>query len=322
MLWCCLLILTSPWSAWAAAPATPHKVILDTDIGDDIDDVLALGLALRSPELRVIGITAAWGDTALRARLLDRLLQEVDRTDIPVAVGTATHAANSAVFSQAVWAQRQAPKQHPEAVTFLLDQIRSNPGEITLIGIAPLTNVAAAFDQDPVTFRKLQRIVIMGGSVDRGYDDLGYLPSHGPSAEYNIAMDPAAAQKVFSSGVPLYVMPLDATQLKLDEVKRQLLFTAGTPLTDTLTLLYEQWSRSTKQQTPTMFDAVAVEFAIDPSQCAVTPMRLSVNAQGYTSRVTGAPNSFVCLESDSDRFFAFYLPRLLSWPAASAPPTR
>ena len=127
--------------------------------------------------------------------------------------------------------------------TFLLDQIKQHPGEITLIAIGPETNLGAALARDPATFKKLKRIVLMGGSIRRGYGDVGYAPDRGPNAEYNIAMDIPAAQAVFTSAVPLYVMPLDSTQLKMDEVKRQMLFTQSTNLTDALTLLYEQWSR-------------------------------------------------------------------------------
>jgi inosine-uridine nucleoside N-ribohydrolase len=174
-----------------------------------------------------------------------------------------------------------------------------------------MTNLGAALDRDPETFKKLKRIVMMGGSVRRGYDDLGYLPTRGPEPEYNIAMDVEAAKKVFTSGVPLYVMPLDSTQLKLDETKRELLFTQSTDLTDAIALLYLQWSRQTKNQTPTMFDAVAVAYAIDPTVCPVEPLRLRVDDQGYTREEPGAANSFVCLRSDSDNFFRFYMPRLL-----------
>ena len=153
----------------------------------------------------------------------------------------------------------------------------------------------------------------MGGSVRRGYGDVGYAPDHGPNAEYNIAMDIPAAQAVFTSGVPLYVMPLDSTQLKLDEVKRELLLYCDSIeiLTDALTLLYQQWAHGTHQITPTMFDAVAAAYAIDPSQCPTTPMRLEVDAKGFTREVQGEPNTFVCLRSDSDKFFEFYMPRLL-----------
>jgi inosine-uridine nucleoside N-ribohydrolase len=299
-------------SIMTAQTVPPGLVIIDTDIGDDIDDVLAVGLALSSPEVRILGIESAWGDTALRARMIDRLLCETGRTDIPVAVGIEKHGPGQANFSQARWAERQPDKPHPPAVDFLLDQIKQHPGEITLIGIGPLTNVAAAMQRDPVTFSKLKRIVIMGGSVRQGYGDVGYAPNRGPDPEYNIAMDIPAAQAVFNSGVPLYVMPLDSTQLALDETKRDLLFTQSTNLTDALTLLYEQWSRATGQKTPTMFDAVAVAYAIDPAQCPASPMRLDVDAKGFTREGTGKPNTFVCLHSDSDQFFEFYLPRLLN----------
>ena len=293
-------------------PAKPELVIIDTDIGDDIDDAMAVGLALSSPELKILGITAAWGDTALRARLLDRLLSDAGRGDIPVAAGIEKTKAGAGAFTQAKWAEREPTKAHPGAVDFILNQIKAHPGEVTLIGIAPLTNVAAALESDPATFKKLKRIVLMGGSIHRGYDDLGYGPSHGPDAEYNIAMDVPAAQAVFGSGVPIYLMPLDSTQLKLDEVKRRLLFTGSTPLTDDLTLLYQLWSRGTSQQTPTMFDAVAVVYAIDAAQCPATPMRVGIDAKGFTCEEPGQANVSVCLRSDSDAFFDFYLPRLMT----------
>lgn len=306
-----LLAIAAVASRAMAQVASPQLVIIDTDIGDDIDDVLAVGLALSSPELKILGITSAWGNTELRARMLDRLLCETGRSDIPVAVGIEKHGPGQSGFWQAAWAERQLPKAHEGAVDFLLSRIKEHPGEITLIGIAPETNLAATLAKDPVTFKKLKRIVIMGGSVRRGYGDLGYAPDRGPNAEYNIAMDIPAAQAVFTSGVPLYVMPLDSTQLKLDEVKRELLFTKSTNLTDALTLLYQQWAHGTQQITPTMFDAVAAAYAIDPSLCPAAPMRLEVDAKGFTREVQGEPNTFVCLRSDSDIFFEFYMPRLL-----------
>jgi len=292
-------------------PAQPQLVIVDTDIGDDIDDAFALGLALSSPELKILGVTSAWGDTALRARLLDRLLCETGRTDIPVAVGIEKHAPGQAAFSQARWAERQPDRPHTPAVDFILDQIKQHPGEITLVGIAPLTNLGAAVARDPATFKKLKRIVIMGGSVRRGYGDLGYLPDHGADAEYNIAMDPAAAQAVFHSGVPLYIMPLDSTQIPLGDGPRSLLFTQSTNLTDALALLYEQWSRTTNLRTPTLFDAMAVAYAIDPTQCPATPLQIEVDGKGFTREAQGKPNANVCLHSDTDKFLEFYMPRLL-----------
>ena len=306
-----LSLAASLLHAQSSAPNSPTtaartKIIIDTDIGDDVDDAFAVGLALSSPELEILGITTAWGDTRLRARLTDRLLAETGNARIPVAEGIPTQ--SKTPFSQARWAQAgPAPRPHPAAVDFLLAQIRQNPGEITLVAIAPLTNIGAAIDRDPATFKKLKRVVLMGGSIRKGYDDLGYAPDRGPQPEYNIYSDVPAAQKLFTSGVPIYMMPLDSTQLKLDEEMRALLFRQGTPLTDALTLLYHQWG----QQTPTLFDVMAVVYVLDPGLCPVTPLHIIVDKDGNTRTGSGAPNASACLESDSDRFFHFVLPRLL-----------
>lgn len=290
-----------------------QKVILDTDIGDDIDDAFALALALSSNKLQVMGVTTAWGDTNLRARLAARFLAVTGHSDVPVTAGPKT--STRYPFTQARWAAAypEPQKGWPDAIDFILDTIRHNPGQITLISIAPFINVGALIDKDPATFRKLKKVVIMGGSIRRGYGDLGYLPDRGPSPEYNVLMDIPAAKKLFASGVPLYVMPLDSTQLKLDIVKRNILFSQGTPLTDAITLLYYQWTASTSNPTPTLFDAMAVAATIDPTLCPTQPMRIAIDSKGYTRIEQGQPNANVCLQSDSDRFFHFYIPTVLGF---------
>jgi inosine-uridine nucleoside N-ribohydrolase len=200
---------------------------------------------------------------------------------------------------------RFARASHPAAVDFILDQIRRNPGEITLVCIGPLLNVGALIDRDSQAFRKLKRVVIMGGSVDRGYGD-PYGPPTPPEPEWNIKNDVHSAQKLFASGVPLYLMPLDSTQLKLDEVRREFLFRQGTPLTDALTILYHQWG----QQTPTLFDPMTIAFIDDPRLCPVQPLNIIVDEKGMTLRGPGAPNAQVCLKSDPEAFFRFYLSRV------------
>ena len=299
-------------SAQAVAPnaANPTqakiRIIIDTDIGDDLDDAFAIALALQSPEVQIDGITTAWGDTALRARLVHRLLREAGRTDIPIAEGIRTQ--DKGPFTQARWAEAgPALEQHLQAVDFLLKEIAAHPGEITLVAIGPLTNIGAAIDRDPATFRKLKRIVLMGGSIHRRYNDLGYAPDRGPEPEYNILCDVAAAKKLFASGVPIFMMPLDSTQLKLDEVLRGILFSQGTPLTDALALLYHEWN----QQTPTLFDVMAMAYVIDPKLCPTQTMHIEVADNGLTQETPGTPNASVCLSSDSDQFFHFLMPRLM-----------
>ncbi len=297
-------------SASAAVPDGQTKVILDTDIGDDIDDAFALGLALHSPEVKLVGIETAWGDTTLRARLVNRLLRETHHAGIPIAVGIATK--SKVPFTQARWARGgSAPLPRIDAVDFLLRAIRENPGEITLVAIAPLTNIGAAIDRDPATFRKLKRVVMMGGSIRRGYDDPNGRVVNTPSAEYNIASDVAAAKKLFASGVPIFMMPLDSTQLRLDAANRAALAAGATRLTSALMQLYRQWG----QQTPVLYDAMAMAYVVEPGLCPVTPMRIKVDAQGYTRDGAGAPNVSACLASDQAQFFRFLMPRLLRRPA-------
>jgi purine nucleosidase len=291
-----------------AESSNPQKIIIDTDIGDDIDDAFAIAVALRSPELRILGISTTFGDTETRAKLLDRFLGEVGRQDIPVVAGTPTRASGN--FTQRRYAEggNFAKASHPPATDFILERIRRNPGEITLIAIGPLTTVGALIDKDPETFRKLYQVVLMGGSIARRYGDLGYDPPHGPEAEWNIKNDIPSAQKLLASGVPIFIMPLDATQLKLDEVKRAILFQAGTPITDALTILYHQWG----QQTPTLFDVMTVAYILDPKLCPITPIHITIDPQGFTRPGPGAPNAQVCLDSNSETFFQFVLPRLRS----------
>jgi len=288
------------------ASANTEKIIIDTDIGDDVDDAFAVALALRSPELQILGISTTFGDTATRAKLLDRLLGEAGRADIPVAVGT--FGFDPGNFTQRHYAEggHFARSSHPKAVDFILDQIRRYPGEITLVAIGPLVNVGALIDKDAATFRKLRRVVLMGGSIERGYGDLGYSKPHGPDAEWNIKNDIPSAHKLFASGVPIFMMPLDSTQLKLDEVKRAFLFQAGTPITDALTLLYHEWG----QETPTLFDPMTIAYILNPSLCPVKPLHIEVDDKGFTRPGPGAPNAQVCLDSDPEAFFRFYIPRV------------
>jgi purine nucleosidase len=284
----------------------PERIIIDTDIGDDVDDAFALALAVKSPELQILGVMTTFGDTETRAKLTDRFLAEVGRPEIPVLAGKATVAKNP--LSQRRYADggRFAKSSHGDAVGFLLGQIQKYPGEITLIAIGPLMNLGAAIDKDAATFRKLRRVVLMGGSIRRGYGDLGYTRPVPPMPEWNILNDVTSAQKLFTSGVPLFVMPLDSTQLKMDEVKRAFLFSQGTAVTDQLTILYQLWG----QETPTLFDPMTVAFVLKPELCPVQGMHIRVDEKGYTREEPGAANAEVCLDSNAEDFFRFYLKRV------------
>ena len=316
-----LLFACSGFSANAGAPQAPEKIIIDTDIGDAIDDPFAIALALRSPELDILGISTDYGDTEGRARILDRMLGEAGRQNIPVAVGVATAPLRTGESSNSgyVLDQRRygegghfARPSHPHAVEFILDQIRRFPGEITLVTIGPLPNIGALIDASPQTFRKLKRVVMMGGSIAPIKPEYGDAPPVEPIPEWNVMLDISAAQKLFRSGVPLYVMPLDSTgHLKLEEIERTVLFAHGTPLTDALTLLYHQWNAA-GGVTPTLYDAMTIVYILNPQLCPVQPMYIRVDDKGFTRVADGTPNAQVCLHSDADAFLRFFMRRLLA----------
>ena len=308
-----LLPLTFIPSLAKAQP--PQLVFLDTDIGDDIDDAFAVALLLQSPELHLLGITTTFGDTALRARLLTRFLAETGHPGIPIAAGPPTPAPSP--FTQRAFAQRTpATGIRTDGVALLLDTLRAHPHQVTLIALGPLTTVQAAIDRDPDTFRLLKQVVLMGGSIRRGYGpafpDPTAGPPPGPDPEWNIRNGVPGAQKLLASGVPLTIYPLDSTQLPLDELRRATLFAHGSPLTDALTLLYTEWG----QTTPILFDPLVVAALLDPSLCPTTPMRLRVDNQGYTREepVTpnAPPNAQVCLTSNREAFLNLLLSRLLA----------
>jgi inosine-uridine nucleoside N-ribohydrolase len=295
------------------AQAAPQKVIVDMDIGDDVDDAFALALLLQSPDIEIVGITTAWGDTALRAQLLERMLRETGHSRIPVAQGITT-TGNPQPFTQARYAQRGKLPARIDAIDFMLDQIKRQPGQITLLALGPLTNIGAAILRDPATFGKLKQVAMMGGSVRAGYRKSQYVPSRPADKEYNIVSDIASAQKLFASGVPIVMMPLDSTQIRLDEVERNALLGHGSPVTDALALLYHQWIDAYQpwsSNMPSLFDVVPVTWLIDPQSCPTTPLHIVVDNEGYTREQAGAPNAAVCLVSDQKRFFDIMMGRLL-----------
>jgi inosine-uridine nucleoside N-ribohydrolase len=309
---CAAALAIGAFGPTTAAPAAPSSqpamgqpvmgqpVIIDTDVGDDIDDAFALTIALQDPRLDVIGITTAWGDTRTRTLLVRRLLTTLGRQNVVVAQGPATP--TKTAFTQKQWAlgaTDTAPA--PDAIEFIREQVRKRPGEITLIALAPLTNIEALQRRDPDAIHKLKQVALMGGSIYAGYNLGGAIPVAQPSAEYNVVSAPQGLRILLESRIPVKMFPLDSTQIKFDEVRRDRLFAYGSPASDALTLLYHQWKLYNGWSvTPTLFDAVPVISLLQPSTCPVTPMRITVDEHGYTRPVAGEANVAVCLAVDEN----------------------
>ncbi|WP_299041562.1 nucleoside hydrolase [uncultured Tateyamaria sp.] len=197
-----------------------RKIIIDTDPGQD--DAVAILLALASPEdVEVLGITAVAGNVplALTARNARIICELAGKTDVPVFAGcdrplgrdlvTAEHVHGKTGLDGPNLSDPTMPLQGKHAVDWIIETLRDHDaGTITLCPLGPLTNVATAFERAPDIVEKVQQIVLMGGA----YFEVGNIT---PTAEFNIYVDPHAADIVFKSGVDIVVMPLDVTHKAL-----------------------------------------------------------------------------------------------------------
>lgn len=196
-----------------------RNIIIDTDPGQD--DAVAILLALGSAELRVLGITAVAGNVplALTVRNARIICELAGRADMPVFAGcdkplkralvTAEHVHGKTGLDGIELPEPKMPLQDRHGVDFIIETLRSEPaGTVTLCPLGPLTNIATAFRRAPDIIDRIEQIVLMGGA----YFEVGNIT---PTAEFNIYVDPEAAEIVFKSAVPLTVMPLDMTHKAL-----------------------------------------------------------------------------------------------------------
>ncbi len=177
------LIFASFLAATAGAAASPRTpILLDTDIGTDIDDAFALALIIESPEFDLVGVTTVSGDTQARARLAGKILWTAGGKwrQVPVVAG---EPGPPQPIDQTRWAQGfESPQFLKQAATeFMKQEIERHPGELTLVAIGELTNIAGLLKIDPTAAKRIKRIVLMGGSIARGYGQ-----DQQAAAEWNI----------------------------------------------------------------------------------------------------------------------------------------
>jgi purine nucleosidase len=290
--------------------ANAEPVIFDTDIGTDIDDAYALVALIKRPELELLGVTTVSSDAVARARLAAKLLSVAGGKwgSVPVYAGISTA---TQYMKQVEWADGfTSPSLHDDGgIEFMRREINARPGEITLIAVGELTNIAALLDSQPDIGKKIRAISLMGGAVYRGY-----APGSKPEPEWNIKSNAAAARTVFTSGVPLLVAPLDSTaDLKLTPEMRVQLFSRGVALNDALGALDQIWRYTNhwKGNDPTLFDVLAVELVVPSTPYKLTALNIEVAADGLTKPVSGAtPNAQVALAVDVPAFMREFVTTL------------
>ena len=248
-------------------------IILDTDIGSDIDDALALAYLLRQPRCELLGITTVSGEPDRRAALADAVCRAGGYADIPIHVGTEApllltqyqpHAPQAEALASGEWPHRTFGRRST-AIEFLRETIHARPGEITLMPIGPLTNIALLFALDPEIPLLLKGIMMMGGWF-----------FHRPQPEWNIRCDPHAAAMVFAAPVPrLTAAGIDVTdpcRMPADECRRRFA-QAGGPLAP-VAAFAEVWFRHV--QDITFHDPLAAALAFEPSLCVTEAHQVSV----------------------------------------------
>ena len=311
----------------------PLPIIIDTDPGQD--DAVAILLALASPELEVLGITAVAGNVplALTEKNARKICELVGRPDIKIYAGavrpmvrplvTAEYVHGKTGLDGPVLPEPTMPLQAQHGVDFLIETLMNrDAGTVTLCALGPLTNVALALVREPRIASRIARIVAMGG----GFFEGGNVT---PTAEFNIYVDPQAARVVFEAGIPITLIPLDCTHQALTTAKRVAKFRAmpnrSGPATAALLDFYERFDEH-KYGTDggPLHDPCVIAWLLKPELFKSRDVNVAIECESELTmgmtvvdwwNVTGRPvNATVARHIDSDGFFALLTERIARLP--------
>jgi inosine-uridine nucleoside N-ribohydrolase len=270
----------------------PIPVILDTDIGSDIDDTWALALLLRSPEVDLKLCVSDTGDTLYRAKLLARLLETAGRSDVTVGIGPAMQDESWGARGQAAWVDDYDLARYPgkvaeDGIGAMIDAILNSPVPVTLVCIGPVPNIAAALQREPRIAHNA-RFVGMHGSLRTGYGT-----STEVIPEYNVKLHPAACKAAFVAPWEVTITPLDTCGLiRLEGADYQRVLNSRDILTQAVIENYRIWNRARNDEsghaldpdsiTSTLFDTVAAYLAFAEDLLVMETLGVRVDEEGYT----------------------------------------
>lgn len=322
-----------------AAAQPRQKIIFDTDFAfAPQDDAMTLFFVLNCPELEILGITTVAGNKSLNVANADVLktLEVVERTEIPVFAGAAAPLMNVGTHWDRVrhggwYANEPAPAppggfartkklEARGAIDFLVDTVMKNPGQVTILAIGPLTNIALAMRMETNFARHVKQLVIMGGAVASLPDGGG---NHTPNAEFNFYVDPEAAQIVLRSGIPIVLSPLNISRkARFSKAWYDRIVAVDTPITRLVRDHMGPGFEKRPDRTPLMYDQVAAATLVDPSLMKTVEWYVDVDANrgpSYGASV-GAPEPWpggegarkmqVQTDLEFDRFIRLYVDRV------------
>ena len=268
--------------------ASTRPVILDTDIGDDIDDTWALLMLLRMPELDLKLAVSDFGNAVYRCRLLAKLLELTGRTDVPIGIGGGKE---DRPGQQSSWLGDYQLDEYPgvvheDGIQAIINTIQASPVPVTLLCIGPVPNIAAALRRDP-SIAENAHFVGMFGSVYKGYAG-----EPEAAAEWNVRVDPQSLQTVFAAPWDCTITPLDTCGLiVLDGPGYRQLHDSDDLWIRALMENYRAWlpgapyidpNTDTSSISTTLFDTVAVYLAADEDLVEMRELPLRVTSDGYT----------------------------------------
>lgn len=272
---CCLIVLIAP-----CALAGP--IILDTDLGDDIDDTWALCMLLGLPDADVRLITTAAGDAPAKTRLIAKMLERLNRTDIPLGTGIGSKTGN---MNQAQWLgdydlADYTGTVHADGVGAMIDVIRASSEPVTLLVLGPQMNLKAALERAPDIAQKA-RVVAMAGSVHIGYNG-----KEGRQPEWNVVCDVPAAKAVFAAPWEITIAPLDLCgTLTLSGEQYRRVAESTSPRAQVVMENYAIWANRgsyAADASSVLFDTAAVYLVLDDALCEMETINLIVDDQGNT----------------------------------------
>lgn len=316
--WPVLLVALGLCLFSAATHGASVPVILDTDIGDDIDDTWALAMLLGMPELDLKLIVTDYGNTPERTRLVAKILQRAGRTDIPIGTGIKT---GNDSLAQERWVgdfdlSAYPGQVHADGVAALIDTINAQQHPVTLITIGPVPNIKEALRRDPSIAAKA-RVVCTGGRIYKGFENGGR-----PLADWNVRADAASWQALVAAPWTITTSPLDASEeLVLRGESYATVAASQDPLARIVMENYEHWtyrSHYPRDASSILYDTAAVYLAASEQYALIQTLTLTVDDEGHT-RITPGGKPVRCQLGWQDRqaFDALLVQTLTGAPRAA-----
>lgn len=303
-----------------------RKVLLDTDIGSDVDDALALLIALRSPEISLEGVTTVYGKTDLRAKIAEKMI-DYSGKNVPVYVGEATllngakHCWHTGLEGEGILSASDFERDYreiginPGGVDFLVDKIMAGSDDMYLCTIGPLTNIARALRKEPRIAQKVKMCYTMAGAIAfpqrLNLDNI----ARAQKSEHNIACDIQAAQTVFNSNLPITLFPLDVTSKTAINRKDFDCLNGGNELNRAVYNLVGKWFSykdallEKKSKYTYMHDPLTLAAILRPGMIKTTKLNLHVNDMGILD-VDDGRDINVCYDFNADEFRKLFFERI------------